>query len=349
MILAAGLSRRFGSLKQLEGIGPHGELLVDYAVYDALRVGFRSVILVVRAELEEDFRRHLGEVGAGALPVGFAHQDPTDLPAPPGAARLGPGDGRDAPAGSKVQPPGGEGPPGVQGRTVRVRPWGTGHAVLSARHRVTGPFAVCNGDDFYGRRSLELLAHWLGGGREVGSASPGHAPGGRPTEVALVGYPLAATLSAEGGVSRAVCDRTPSDGWRITELLDVRRVGTAIVGRTTGGDRRELRSQELVSMNLWGFRDGVLPALARLFEAFLEEAAGPGEPEFLLVEAIDRLLEAGEARLTLIPAPDKWFGVTYARDRGTASERILELVRGGEYPERLRDGFAKLPRTNQDQ
>ena len=344
VVLAAGRSTRFGRLKQLAPIGPSGEALLDYALHDAALAGFTRFLLVIQEALRSDFDAHLARARAAGLDIGYAHQHL----AHPGL----------------VQDP----PPG------RTRPWGTGHAVLTAAEHIDGPFAVCNADDFYGRGAYAALAKAMRHrARPVpdpapapampDSAHPEPAPVPRdrtqgtaaaicnvyitkrkatmtflhPTRAFTVGYPLEVTLSDSGGVSRGICE---IDGrgalQRLTEGLELRRDGDRVRGRDVAGRPIDVALQAPVCTNLWGFRPGILPALRDLFAAFL--ASGPGrDREFYLSEAMNELVASGRARCTVLPTSEPWLGVTFPGDRAGVAESLRRLVDSGVYPMRLWD------------
>jgi MobA-like NTP transferase protein len=274
VILAAGVGSRFGGPKQLSPVGPSGETLLDYAISDARRAGFTRAVLVIRPELRDPLRAHVARVIGDALPVDYVEQ------------RIDAG---------------------------RVKPWGTGHAVLTARAAVAGPFAVCNADDYYGPGAYRLLAEHLKGEGSQGV----HA---------LVGYRLDGTLSEHGGVARAVASCGP-DGLltRLVEVRDVRRVGGRLRGVAATGEPREFTGREQTSMNLWGFAPDVFAVLAEQFAAFLASHRAP-EAEFLLSTALDEQVRSGRARLRVLPAPDRWLGMTFAADVPAVRTTLAALV-----------------------
>lgn len=301
VILAAGVGSRFGGPKQLSPVGPSGETLLDYAIYDAMRAGFTRAVLIIREELRAPLREHVARVIGAALPVDYVEQRLDDLPT-----------GLRVPAG-------------------RVKPWGTGHAALAAREAVDGPFAVCNADDYYGPAAYRLLAEHL------------TAKGGTPPLHALVGYRLDATLSAHGGVARAVASTGP-DGMvaRLVEVKNVRRVHGGLRGVSSAGDERAFTGGEYASMNLWGFRPDVLAVLQEQFTSFLEVPGQAPDAEFLLSTALGDQVEAGRARLRVLPAPDRWLGMTFAADVEAVRAALAALVRAGTYPADLRAAFTRL-------
>ena len=330
VILAAGRSARFGRLKQLTPIGPGGAALLDYALYDGALAGFSRFVLVIRDEIRDDFDEHLRPAVAAGLDIGYACQDLTH----PGLV--------DAP------------PSG------RTRPWGTGHAVLTAAERVDGPFAVCNADDFYGRRAYATLVDAMrsqvfGRAREAGTS---------PAPALIVGYPLEVTLSDSGGVSRGICEIGEAGALqRLTEGLELRRAGDRVRGRDATGRPIDVPVNAPVSMNLWGFpgqkplRDnsgdrfhaesvresvtGILRPLRHLFSEFI--AAGPGlDREFYLSEAINDLIAAGRVRCTVLPTRETWLGVTFPGDHPRVAESLRALVDSKAYPHSLWDAI-RLP------
>ncbi len=255
-------------------------------MYDAVRAGFRKVVLVIRQEVEELFRRHVTEV-IGAVDVAYTHQ--------------------------------------VSDRT---KPWGTGHAVLAAASEISGPFAVMNADDFYGATVYRMLREHLE----------------RADDHALVGYTLRETMSAHGGVSRAIAE-VDAQGYlsRLTEVADIAGRGSKYSGRTIPGQTVALDGSELVSMNLWGFTPAVLPVLERQFARFLEGRGRDPKAEFLLSDAVGAQVRAGDARVRVLPAAgSQWFGMTYSADDERVRDRITRLVGAGQYPTNLKAGWERL-------
>ncbi len=295
LILAAGLGSRYGGLKQLDPIGLHGETIIDYSVFDAARAGFGKVVFVLRREIADAFAARVGSRAAVMIDVDYAFQDTGDLPA-----------GVDPPAG-------------------RVKPWGTGHAVLAARHLITEPFAVITADDFYGRRAHETAAAFLGGLDDTGAADYG-----------MVGYRLANTLSEFGGVSRGLC-RVGGAGEleRVVETLDIRRQAGVIRG-TADGREVTLSGEEIVSMTFWAFTPAVFGQLEALFAEFLRERLDEPAAEFYLPSAVNALVAGGRARVAVLDCDATWFGVTYRPDKPRVQRHLLDLIDAGVYPSPLR-------------
>ena len=302
VILAAGRSTRYGAPKMLAPIGPAGECLSDYAVFDALGAGVSRLIYVINRAHRLAFEAHHGTHLPRGLPVEYVIQDVDDLPR-----------GLSAPAG-------------------RDKPWGTGHALLSAAARATRPFMMINADDFYGREAFARLARHL---RETAGA--------RPPRFALVGYRLSDTLSGAGGVSRALC-RVDRDGrlLRVAEHLEVRRSDGRIGGRrAVSGEPRTYRGDEPVSMNIWGFTPDVFALLEAEFRQFLGDPPAAGEPEFLIGAAVQRMITGAAARVDVLPGGARWFGITHPEDSAPAARAIAALVREGRYPAPLFAGSAR--------
>lgn len=300
MILAAGLSKRYGRLKQLDPLGPGGEAIMDYNIYDAARAGFGRAVVITRPEILDDVVAHVTDTVGNALQLDFVEQT------------------------LDVDVDGFSTPPD------RAKPWGTGHAVLLAGQTLPGPFAVCNSDDLYGPGAFRLLHDHLAGER-------------RRTHAALVGYTLRDTLSRSGGVSRAVCTlRGERQLARITEVQDIRPTDGWITGRELNGEPVELEEEATVSMNIWGFTPHVVELLARQFVRFLESWGADPVAEFYLSTALNNQVQIDATRVTVLEAPDKWFGVTHADEREQARQRLAERIREGVYPEGLAAGFAAL-------
>ena len=297
VVMAAGIGSRYGGLKQIEPVGPSGEIVIDYSIYDALRAGFDRVVFIIRRDLEEAFRRKLGRTVERRTEVAYVFQE---LEAVPSGFRV--------PAG-------------------RTKPWGTGHAILLCRESVRTPFLALNADDFYGRGAFEAMAAYLRGRQD---GPDGYA-------YAMAGYSLSNTLSAHGHVARAACQMTPdgylSD---VRELLRIQRFPDGIKHTVNGADWHPLPEQCVVSMNFWGFTPSIFAELEARFTRFLDERAGDIlKAEFLIPEVVGALVREKKARVKVLPVADKWFGVTYPEDRPVVQAAVRELVRTGIYPARL--------------
>jgi hypothetical protein len=300
VVLAAGMSTRYGRLKQLDGLGPNGEAIMDYNVFDAVRAGFDSVTYVVRREILADVREHVDRVFGGAVQVRFVCQELNQLPE------------------------------GFRAPPERMKPWGTAHAVLCAADEVDAPFAVCNADDLYGPGAFQLLHDELSGTSSE-------------TEAVVVGYQLDKTLSGVGGVARGICVLSAGNLLqRVTEVQNIERHDGWITGTTTDGRPVELTGQEVVSMNLWGFRAPVVTILRRQFRRFLEYWGADIQEECFLSTSVSRQIELGATRVKVLQAPDTWFGITHAAERDRSIAILRERVGSGAYPERLAEALVRM-------
>lgn len=297
VVMAAGIGSRYGGLKQIDPIGPHGEIILDYSVFDALRAGFTKVVFVVRREIEATFREKVGRAIEGRVATAYVHQELSALP-----------DGFSLPTG-------------------RVKPWGTAHAVLCAAGEVSGSFAAINADDFYGADAFRVLGDYL---QQVSDHDGiGH--------YALVGYPLAHTLSEHGHVSRGVCTVAPNG--TLMDIVERTRVQAFPEGvrysEDDGAHWAAIAADSPVSMNIWGFTPGFFTRLAAAFRAFLDARGNDLKSECYLPSVVNEEIRAGRARVAVLPTEERWFGVTYQEDRATAQRAVQALIRQGRYPEKL--------------
>lgn len=303
VILAAGLSRRFGSLKQLAPVGPGGEALLDYTLYDAARAGFSGAVLVVGEAGREEVAGHVSLLTGGALPCSFVVQDLNDLP-------------------GGFRPPDG-----------RVRPWGTAHALLTAEPFVDGPFVVLNADDFYGRGVIGSLgAHLrsLDNIRATDFAMPAYRLADTLSEAGGVSR---AVCEVDGGGWLV----------GVQELLDVRREDDSIRARRPNtAETVTLTGAEPVSRNIWALTPAVFSLLREQLADFLTVRGSDREAEFYLSSAIDGQIRAERATVRVHKAESPAFGVTFPDDVGPCAERIAELVAAGAYPGDLREAFTRM-------
>lgn len=298
VIMAAGMGSRYGGLKQMDPVGPDGEAILDYSLFDARRAGFKRAIILIKREIEADFMAVVGSRLAGQMPeVRFAFQQLEKLPA------------------------------GFQAPQERVKPWGTGHAVLCCRELIDAPFAVINADDYYGVDCFRLAYEALCRLQDDEMA-----------RYMMVGYQLRNTLTDNGHVSRGVC--TLDGGGYLTDIHERTHIIKTVDGALyteDGENYRKLPEDALVSMNLWGFTPSILDALEEDFTAFLSTEV-PGNPlkaEFYLPAAVSRLLRDGKATVQVLPSPDKWYGVTYQADKPVVKAALLRMAEEGLYPRPL--------------
>ena len=290
LILAAGIGSRYGGVKQMDGIGPAGESIIDYSVFDAIRAGFDKIVFVVNKKIEKDFREVWEPKLAGRTDYSFVIQYPEDLP-----------DGFTFPA-------------------ERTKPWGTGQAVLAARHVIDTPFAVINADDFYGRQAYRLIHEFL---MTEASEQAG----------CVVGYHLMNTLSEHGTVSRGVCqinDQHFLSG--IREITNIEKKGQTIGYETPSGLFQELDGHALISMNIWGFKPKVMMDLETGFAGFLASNINNMKAEYYLPGRINDMVGEGRMSVKMLETDFEWFGVTYKEDKPETIKRIRRLIDRGDYP-----------------
>jgi hypothetical protein len=303
VVMAAGIGSRYGGLKQIDPVGPSGEVVLDYSVYDALRAGFDRVVFIIRKDIETEFRERIGRRVEGAADTVYVLQSLDQVP--PGFA---------VPAGRK-------------------KPWGTAQAILACRDAVASPFVAINADDYYGRTAFEAIAGYLG---RSGASD-------RRGDFAMVGYRLENTLSEHGTVARGVCQATADgDLAGIRELLKIKRFPDGIKHTENGADWLPLDPASWTSMNFWGFTPDLFDQLERRFPAFLRDhAARIEKAEFLIPEVVGGLIREKAARVKILPTREHWFGVTYPEDRPIFQKAIRRLVDAGAYPRDLWAGAVK--------
>lgn len=297
VIMAAGAGSRYGGLKQIDGVGPSGELIMDYSIYDARRAGFEKAVFIIREENEALFRAAIGDRIARFMEVSYVHQRLDRLPA-----------GFSAPAG-------------------RSKPWGTAHAVMCCEGTVDGPFAVINADDFYGREAFEKLSGW------ADSADFGQ----RPAEYCMAGFVLGNTLTENGCVSRGVCEVSDSGILLdVTERTRIMRRGGGVQYTEDGENWTALDEDSIVSMNCWCFPPSFLRQISVRFEAFLtENRENLEKAEFFLPFVVREMIAQGQCQVRVLKTAGQWFGVTYREDRDAVVRAVADKVKSGEYPVRL--------------
>ena len=295
VVLAAGMGSRYGGLKQVDPVGPSGEAILDYSVFDAHRAGFGKVVFIIRKDFEAEFRERVGSKYEGILPVEYCYQDINDLPSP-----------FTVPA-------------------ERAKPWGTAHAIRAARDVVKEPFAAINADDFYGRDAFAKLAAFL--------QRPAAADG--KFHFAMVGYKLDLTLSDNGSVARGICKVDGGKLESVTEMTKLVRVPGGAENREDESNPVKLTGEERVSMNLWGFTPELFAALESRFPAWLEKNGAELKSEWYIPFVVDELIHEGKADVEVLPTDSNWFGVTYREDKPFVTAEIGKLVAAGEYPQSL--------------
>ncbi len=297
VVMAAGLGSRYGGIKQIDPVGPSGEILFDYSVYDAIRSGFGEVVFVIREEIDEAFRARVEPTIGRHCRVRYAYQRIDDVP-----------DGCTVP-------------------DARRKPWGTAHAVLSAGAQLDGAFAVINADDFYGPTAFRTLHRFLAEMPEDRL----------PLEMALVGYTLSKTLTDHGHVSRGVCHVAPDGTLaEIREHKRIQRFGEAIRTADEEDGWHDIDPNAVVSINLWGLPYGILEEFGTRFGEFMCSPATDLETdEFFLPDVVGEIVRDGRGTAHVLPTTEEWVGVTYPDDRTRVERKIRALVADGTYPERL--------------
>jgi len=286
LVMAAGMGSRYGGLKQLDAVGPSGETIIDYSVYDAIQARFNKVVFIIRKDFEDEFKSQITDKYSGKIQVEFAFQDLHDLP-----------DGFTCPEGRK-------------------KPWGTGHAILSAADLIHEPFVAINGDDFYGRESFKVVADYYLSGAD---------------DFSMVAFQLDKTLSTFGGVTRGLC--TVKEG-KLDTVIETGELQRTEQGVTS--DRNiKLDGSEPVSMNVWGFTPVLFKYLKTMFVEFLNDEGNELKSEYLIPSVVNDLIKSGREDVHVLRSASSWFGVTYKDDRPFVMGEIQKLIDRGTYPKQL--------------
>lgn len=297
VIMAAGIGSRFGGgIKQLEPVGPNGEIIMDYSIYDAMEAGFDKVVFVIRRDLEKDFKEVIGNRIENVIDVDYAFQEVDDIPEPYKERFAG-----------------------------RTKPWGTGQAILCCKDVVDAPFLVINADDYYGKQAFKEGFEYLTAESRSDSM-----------EICMISFVLKNTLSDNGAVTRGVCRVDENGMLAdIEETHNIEKVdGRAVVQKECGS--REIDVESPVSMNMWGLRPDFFQILADGFEEFLSMTDEENlKAEYLLPTIIGELLGEGKLAVKVLRSRDKWFGVTYKEDKDAVVSAVRGLVDAGVYPEKL--------------
>lgn len=289
--MAAGVGSRYGGIKQLDEIGPSGETLMDYSIHDAIEAGFDKVVFIIRRDLKNAFDEHYKDRFRNKISIDYAFQDEF----------------------KKYE----------EGLVInRAKPWGTGHAMLSASGLIDTPFAILNADDFYGASAFHELAEALKHNQD-------------PGRYFLVGYRLANTLSDFGSVSRGLCRLNEThDLTGVTELTKIKKKNKRIVFEKNG-EEQTLQPDDLVSMNFWGFMPEIFSELDNRFKKFILSSHANPNTEFYIPTFIDSLIRDGKATVHVLAAEEIWMGITYQEDRPFVAKKMREMVNNGLYPEKL--------------
>lgn len=297
IIMAAGIGSRYGGLKQIEPVGPNGEIILDYSVYDARGAGFGKIVFVINRKIESDFRARIDQTIGRYCQIDYVFQELDNLPV-----------GFKLPSG-------------------RIKPWGTAHAVLSCHDVVEGSFAVINADDFYGRSAYQSLARFL---QDTSPQDNGYS-------YCMVGYQLEKTLTEHGYVSRGICSVDQDGYLReVRERTHIEKTGETIRYTEEEGQWLDIPADSLASMNIWGFTEDLFGELDTRFERFLvNKQLEINKAEYFLPEVVNQLLAEGLASVKVLPTEERWFGVTYREDVEQVRIAMQDKIDNGDYPEKL--------------
>ena len=286
LIMAAGMGSRYGGLKQLDQVGPNGETIIDYSVYDAIKAGFTKIVFIIRDDFKSQFKSQITNKYLDLIDLEFAYQDINYLP-------------------SGFSPP-----------NNREKPWGTGHAILSAKTYINEPFVVINGDDFYGREAFKTIADYY-------QTEENH--------FSMVTFRLENTLSIFGGVTRGLCTIINEKLNTVVETSNLEKNNNGV-----SSDNGELlKGDEPVSMNMWGFTPILFDYLEEKFINFLKEEGSELKSEYLIPSVINDLIQAGDESVHILNSSESWFGVTYKEDKPYVVGEIQKLIEKGVYPKKL--------------
>ena len=295
LVLAAGMGSRYGSLKQIDPVGPSGETIIDYSIYDAIRAGFGKVVFIIRKSFEQDFKDIFIAKLQPFIPVEYVFQEIDNVPE------------------------------GLSFTPERIKPWGTAHAVLMAKDIIHEPFAVINGDDFYGSDAFKTMADYLNSLTDD-----------QQTQYSLVGYQVGNTMSENGTVSRGVCREDENGNLvSVTERHNIQYTGGGIAYQEAEGNFIFLDPETLVSMNFWGFTPEYFRQTEAMFIDFVKENVDSLKAEFYIPTAIDKLINGSTASVKVLRSSAKWFGVTYKEDKPLVIEKLAQLIKAGIYPAQL--------------
>ena len=300
VVMAAGMGSRYGGLKQIDPVDKEGHIIMDFSIYDAVAAGFEKIVFIIKKAIEEDFKEHIGKRMEQHAEVAYVYQELDKLP-----------EGYTCPE-------------------ERVKPWGTGHAILCCAEEIgDAPFAVINADDYYGKEGFRKIHEYM-----VNEMTED----GDVYDICMGGFILKNTLSDNGAVTRGVCEEENGILKKVTETYDIRMMEDGLHAADEAGNPVKVQPEQLVSMNMWGLPVSFLNELEKGFPEFLDSLK-PGDikAEYLLPKIIDKLVHEGKAKVRVLDTPDKWFGVTYKEDKQAVVDAIKGLIDAGVYKEKLFD------------
>ena len=298
VIMAAGMGSRYGGLKQIDPVDEQGHIIIDFSIFDAVKAGFEKVVFIIKKEDEADFKECIGDRMSKQMDVSYVYQDLHNIQ-----------EGFEVPEG-------------------RVKPWGTGHAILSCLGKVDGPFAVINADDYYGQHAFETIYNYLSTHEDD-----------EQYRYTMVGYVLENTLTDHGHVARGVCE-TDEQGFLVgiheRTRIEKRSEGAAYT-EDDGITWTKIPAGSTVSMNMWGFSKSILEELQNRFAAFLKQnlESNPLKCEYFLPTVVGELLEEKKATVEVLKSSDRWYGVTYKEDKQVVVDAVENFKKQGLYPEKL--------------
>ena len=297
IVMAAGLGSRYGGLKQIDPIGPHGEIILDYSIYDAISAGFESFIFVVSEKIALDFEYRITKSIASQYKTHYIVQEIDNLPS------------------------------GFNFPVHRTKPWGTAHAVWSCKDVVQNHFAVINADDFYGRTAFSAICDYLTSRNNTIDS----------LNSCMVGYQLENTLTEHGSVSRGICDVDSNGYLlSVHERTHIGRFGDLIRYKNEMDDWIPISRDSVTSMNMWGFPPKLFNKMEELLCKFLEKNhSNLHEAEFFIPDVVNDLLETNSVSVKVLETKDQWFGITYKSDKSRVESAVSQLVQQGVYPEKL--------------
>jgi len=293
LVLAAGMGSRYGGNKQLDEVGPSGETIIDYSIFDAIRAGFGKIVFIIRRDIEEQIKERFVNKLKGKIEVDYVFQEITNLP-----------------EGSKINP-------------ERSKPWGTSHAIMVAKNKINEPFGVINADDFYGAESFKILCDFLTSDEKTNN-------------YCIVGYEMKNTLSENGNVNRGVC--SVNDENFLVDIVETREIAKLPNGAqapAANGEMLKFTGDEVVSMNLWGFKPSCFALLEKEFKHFIDAKGMDLKSELDIPTSVDKFVKTGEITIEVLMSPERWFGVTYKEDKPFVVESIRSMIAKGVYPSKV--------------